>query len=59
MLYSADFSEADGTNKIDERKKQMAWFVNELKDAKIWAKKRAKPNTLLLESMLLFIKKRN
>jgi hypothetical protein len=34
MLYSADFSEADGTNKIDKRKKQMAWFVNELKDAK-------------------------
>jgi hypothetical protein len=59
MLYSADFSEADGTNKIDKRKKQMAWFVNELKDAKIWAKKRAKPNTLLLESMLLFIKKTN
>jgi hypothetical protein len=31
VLYSADFSEADRTNKIDERKKQMAWFTNELK----------------------------
>jgi hypothetical protein len=34
VLYSADFFEADGTNKIDERKKQMTWFANELKDAK-------------------------
>ncbi len=34
VIHSANFFGADGTSQLEDAKKQMTWFANELKDAK-------------------------